>query len=91
MLVVDGCEMPERWKESVLVPIYKGKGDATECDSYRGVKLLEHTMKVVEVLEQRLRRVVNISTCQCGFMPGKGTIDAIYIVRRMMEKYEGKG
>ena len=71
---------------------YKWKGDAAECDLYRGIKLLDHAMKVVEkVLEERLRRVVKISACQCGFMPGKGTIDAIYVVRRMMEKHEAKG
>ena len=23
-----------------------------------------------------------------GFMPGKGTVDAIFIIRQMMEKYE---
>ena len=34
----------------------KGKGSVMECDSYWGVKLLEHGMKVVErVLERRLQ------------------------------------
>jgi len=27
---------------------YKGKGDPMECGSYRGIKLLEHAVKVVE-------------------------------------------
>ena len=27
---------------------------------------------------------------QFGFMPGKGTVDAILIVRRMQEKYQKK-
>ena len=27
---------------------------------------------------------------QFGFMPGKGTVDAISIVRRMLEKYQKK-
>jgi len=31
-----------------VLPIYKGKGDPMECGSYRGIKLLEHAMKVVE-------------------------------------------
>ena len=35
--------------DSVLVPLYKGKGDVRDCGAYnRGVKLLEHGMKVVE-------------------------------------------
>ena len=35
-------------KSGRLLPIYKGKGDPMECGSYRGIKLLEHAMKVVE-------------------------------------------
>ena len=40
--------MPLDWRDSVLVPLYKGKGDVRECGSYRGVKLLEHGKKVLE-------------------------------------------
>ena len=29
--VLDGKEMPEDWKTSMLVPIYKGKGNVTNC------------------------------------------------------------
>ena len=29
-----------------MVNVYKGKGDALTCGSYRGIKLLEHAMKV---------------------------------------------
>ena len=48
-----------------------------ECGSYRGVKLLEHGMKVIErVIERRLRSTIEINEMQCGFMPGKGTVDA---------------
>ena len=52
------------------------------------VKLLEHAMKIVErVLERRIRTLVNLNELQFGFMPGKGTVDAIFIVRRMLEEY----
>jgi len=40
--------IPEDRKSSVVLPIYKGKEDSVECGSYRGMKLLEHAMKVVE-------------------------------------------
>ena len=47
--------IPEDWNASVVLPIYKGKGDPMECGSYRGIKLLEHTMKVVErIFEHRI-------------------------------------
>ncbi len=35
--IVDEGEIPEDWKNSITVPIYKGKGDALECGKYRGV------------------------------------------------------
>ena len=54
--VFDGKGMPEEWKTSVVVPIFKGKGDVMDCGAYRRVKLLEHAMKIVErVLENRIR------------------------------------
>ena len=54
--VLDGKGMPEEWKKSVVVAIFKGKGDVMDCGAYRGIKLLEHAMKIVErVLENRIR------------------------------------
>ena len=36
-------ELPEEWKESVIVPIHK-KGDKTECNNYRGISFCQlHT------------------------------------------------
>ena len=36
--------MPNDWALNVLVPIFKGKGDAMNCMAYKEVKLLEHEM-----------------------------------------------
>ena len=71
-LVLDGRGMPDEWKASVIVPIFKGKGDVMSCGSYRGVKLLEHAIKIVErVLERQLQTLVNLNEMQFEFMPGK--------------------
>ena len=89
MELLDGRGMPDGWKTSVVVPIFKGKGDVMSCGSYRGVKLLEHAMKIVErVLERRIRMLANLNEMQFGFMPGKQTVDVIFIVRRMREEYQ---
>ena len=37
-------------------------------------------MKIVEkALEKRLRKIVTIDDMQFGYVPGKGTIDAVFI------------
>ena len=74
--------MPDDLALSVVVPIFKGKGDAMSCMSYKGVKLLEHAMKIVEK--------VQVDEMQFGFMPGKGTIDAVFILRKLQEEYLDK-
>ena len=69
--VLDGREMLDEWAPSVMVPILKKKGDAMSCEAYRGVKLLEYAMKIVEkVLKKRLRHMVKMKEMQFGFMPG---------------------
>ena len=45
--------MPVEWALSIVVPIFKRKHDISNCSCNRGVKLLEHGIKVVErVLEK---------------------------------------
>jgi hypothetical protein len=84
-IILDG-KMPSDWALSWMVSVYKGKGDALDCGSYRGIKLLEHAMKVFErVVEKRLRGSVEIDDMQFGFRPGRGTTDAIFIVRQLQE------
>ncbi|KAK3533676.1 hypothetical protein QTP70_024005 [Hemibagrus guttatus] len=86
--VLESERMPEEWRRSVLVPIFKNKGDMQSCSNYRGIKLMSHTMKLWErVVEARLRKVVEICEQQYGFMPRKSTTDAIFALRILMEKY----
>ena len=80
--------IPDEWCNSSLVPIFKNKGDVLECNNYRGIKLMSHSMKVWEkVIERRLREESDISQNQFGFMPGRGTTDAIFAIRQLCEKY----
>ena len=79
---------PVRWSESITIPLFKGKGDALDCGKYRGLRLLEHGMKIWErVLMRRLENLVVISPQQFGFAAGKSTTDAIFIARQLQEKY----
>ena len=86
--VLDGKGMQnERQKNGrqvLLLQSLKGKGDVMDCGACRGVKLLEHAMKIVErVLENRIRGLV---TMHFGFMPLKGTTHALFSRRRMQEE-----
>ena len=57
-----GERMPEEWRRSVFILIYKNKGDAQCCGNYRGIKLISHKMKVwKKIIETRLRDRVEIS------------------------------
>ena len=86
-LIIRERKIPSDWDKSVILNLFKGKGDATDRGNYRGLKLLEHSMKLFEqVIEQYVRNVVNIDGMQFGFMPGKGTMEAIFIIRQIQEK-----
>ena len=48
-------------------------------------------MKIVEkVFEIRLRKIATIDDMQFSFIPGKGTIDAVFILRCIQEEYLAK-
>jgi hypothetical protein len=50
-------KMSDEWRRSILVPIFKNKGDIQNCTNYRGINLMSHTMKLWEkVIEHRLRK-----------------------------------
>jgi len=89
--IVKEGSIPEDWKSSVVLPIYKGKGDPMEC-GYRGMNSLEHAMKVVErIFEHRIRQQIEIDDMQFGFLKGKGTTDAIFMAKEMRENFRVKG
>ena len=89
-IVKEGC-IPDDWRKNILVHVYRRKGDPLVCVSYITIKLLEQLMKVLErVLEKKIRCQLPIDNMQFGFMPGKGTTDAIFIMRQVQEKHQTK-
>ena len=89
--IVKEEKVPSDWEMSIIINCFKGKGDAVERGNFRGLKLLEHLMKVFErVMEKYIRDAVNINEMQFGFMPGRGTTDAIFITRQVQEKFLAK-
>ncbi|XP_060665319.1 uncharacterized protein LOC132797575 [Drosophila nasuta] len=85
--------MPEDWNLSMICPILK-KGDATLRTNYRGISLLPVAYKVLtSILCERLKPHAEalIGPYQCGFRPGKSTVDQIFTLRQILEKsYENQ-
>ena len=88
MLLLDLCNgivkegsIPEDWKSSVVLPIYKGKGDPMECGSYRGIKLLEHAMKVHTHTHTHTRL-----TALCPGLPGSASTRKVKPIWILLEQ-----
>uniref|UniRef100_A0A8C9VLN8 Reverse transcriptase domain-containing protein n=1 Tax=Scleropages formosus TaxID=113540 RepID=A0A8C9VLN8_SCLFO len=80
-------KLPLDWQTGVVVPLFK-KGDRRLCSNYRGITLLSLPGKVyARVLERRIRPIVEprIQEEQCGFRPGRGTLDQLYTLTRVLE------
>uniref|UniRef100_A0A673BTI1 Reverse transcriptase domain-containing protein n=1 Tax=Sphaeramia orbicularis TaxID=375764 RepID=A0A673BTI1_9TELE len=79
--------VPLDWQTGVVVPLFK-KGDRRMCSNYGGITLLSLPGKVYSrVLERRIRPIVEprIQEEQCGFRPGRGTLDQLYTLHRVLE------
>jgi Reverse transcriptase (RNA-dependent DNA polymerase) len=80
--------MSDEWRRSILVPIFKNKGDIQNCTNYRGIKFMSHTMKLWErVIEHRLRKLTIVSKNQFGFMPERFTMEVIFLIRQLMKRH----
>ena len=72
--------IPSSWRLRELKPLFKGKGSILECSNYRGIKLISHTLKLLErIIDQRQRTIVELGNIQFGFRRGRSTMDPICI------------
>ena len=81
--------MPEDWRRSVVVPIYKGKGPKDECKNYRGISLLSVPGKVYgRLVIERVRKLTEASVRdeQGGFRKSRGCVDQVFMLN-VCEKY----
>ena len=88
---------PEDFRGGKNVRRMEGQNDCTnlqrerdikDCGNYRGINMISHTMKIWErIIDRRLRKETSIGEGQFGFMPGRGTTDAIFAARQVIEKH----
>ena len=56
--------MPNEWNDSIIVSLYKGKGEALYRVNYRGLKLTEHILKVIKRITGNLiRNILKLTIC----------------------------
>ena len=85
--IVKEGKVPEEFNNRYMVSLFKGKGSTLQRGNCRGLKLTDHMLKLVErVTEKITRECIVIDDMQFGFMPGRGTTDAIFFVRQLQEK-----
>ena len=83
--------IPSSWRLSELTPLFKGKGSILECSNFRGIKLISHTLKLLErIIDQRLRNIVDLGNIQFGFRRGRSTMDPVFALKILQEKYREK-
>ena len=71
-------KVPSDWEQFFTVCLYKGKGNALERGNYCGLKMTEQVMKILErIVDGLIRQLVSIEDSQFGFVPGRGTTDAL--------------
>ena len=80
-------ELPEEWKESIIVPIYRD--DKRDCSNYTGISHLPTTYKILSnILLSRLTPYAEeiIGDHQCGLRSNRSTTDHIFCIHQILEK-----
>ena len=52
--------MPRNWKKNQTIYLFKQKNDIMKYGNHRRIKLIEHKLKIIKRLLERLREVVRI-------------------------------
>ena len=82
-------EWPKPWTQSLVITLPK-KGNLQLCQNYRTISLICHPSKVMlKIILNRLRPYAEniIAEEQAGFRQGRSTIEQIFNLRILCEKY----
>jgi len=89
-------DFPTQFAINTLSPVYKGKGDINDTNSYRGIAVGSLYCKIFEsILYDRynsaLERLHLRNPIQFGFRKQHGTLDGMFVLRHLIDKSLFKG
>jgi len=86
--IYENGEWPKDFTEVTMIALKK-KPQATKCSDHRTISLITHTVKIVaKILRRRIGKKIEdvLGEDQFGFRRGKGTRDAIGMLRIISER-----
>ena len=86
--IYDTGHIPKDMLKSVFIALPK-KAGATQCEFHRTISLMSHVTKILlRIVMMRVRNKIRpeIAEEQCGFVEGKGTPNAIFMLRTIIER-----
>ena len=87
--ILDQEKIPEDFHYALIVALCKNKGSKADCGNYRSISLLSVAGTVfTRIVLNRIIAVseANLPEAQCGFRPGRSTVDMVFTVRQVQEK-----
>ena len=86
--IYETCQTPKDLSKSIFITLLK-KAGAIECELHRSICLMSYLTKILlRIIMNRTRNKTRpeIAQEQCCFAEGKGTTNAIYILRTVIER-----
>lgn len=92
--ILECRQFPEEWAKALIVPIHK-KGPVSDPGNYRGISLTSVIGKVfMKIIQKRITAWAESESlfdeCQAGFRKGRSTIDQIFVLQSVIQKYLSK-
>ena len=88
------ANFPSDWGHSIITPLHK-KGSLTDPNNYRGISLIDSICKIfMHVLSSRISNWCDsnfvIDEAQAGFRKNYSTVDNIFVLMSLVQKYLSK-
>ena len=90
-LILSSLSVPKKWLHSEVTCLFK-KGSWLVASNYRGISIGTNMSRILsKIIIERLKAAYesNINNAQFGFRKNRSTIDGIFIMKNVIDKYSG--